>query len=105
MLKSLKVKGFKSLNKVRVDFPRLTVLFGPNAAGKSNLLEAVQMLSRIGTSRTLSDAFSGPVRGYPLEAFTFPHGGLPELLRRDKAAFALEATVASGEDPYQYRIG
>ena len=50
MLKSLHVKGFKSLTDLRVEFPQLTVLFGPNAAGKSNLLEAVQMLSRIGTT-------------------------------------------------------
>ena len=61
--------------------PGLTVVAGDNGEGKSNLLEAVQMLSRLGTSRTLADAFAGPVRGYPLEAFTFPPGGLPELLR------------------------
>src|SRR6266568_1462755 len=65
MLKHLKVHGFKSLADVEVSFPRLTVLFGPNAAGKSNLLEAVQLISRIATSRTLSDAFASPVRGYP----------------------------------------
>ena len=69
MLKRLRVAGFKSLVDLQVDFPKLTVPFGPNAAGKSNLLEAVQMLSRIGTERTLSEAFAGPVRGYPLEAF------------------------------------
>jgi predicted ATPase len=104
MLKSLKVQGFKSLTALEVDFPQLTVLFGPNAAGKSNLLEAVQMLSRLGTSRTLSDAFSGPIRGYPLEAFTFPPGGLPELLRRKEARFTLETTIEHGEDCYAYRI-
>ena len=38
MLIRLTVSGFKSLVDVEVDFPRLTVLFGPNAAGKSNLL-------------------------------------------------------------------
>lgn len=42
MLQRLKVQGFKSLTDLEVDLPRLTVLFGPNAAGKSNLLEAVQ---------------------------------------------------------------
>ena len=58
MLRRLAVKGFKSLADVEVDFPRLTVFFGPNAAGKSNLLDAIQALSRIGTCRTIADALS-----------------------------------------------
>ena len=49
MLKKLTVCGFKSLKDVTVEFPRMAVLFGPNAAGKSNLLDAIQALSRIGT--------------------------------------------------------
>lgn len=40
MLRKLRVTGFKSLADVTVGFPRLSVLFGPNSAGKSNLLEA-----------------------------------------------------------------
>jgi len=74
MLKSLKVQGFKSLNELSVAFPRLTVLFGPNAAGKSNLLEAVQALSRIGTCNTLADALAPPIQGYPVESFAFGAG-------------------------------
>src|SRR3972149_2956524 len=59
MLKSLTVRGFKSLKDVTVELPRMAVLFGPNAAGKSNLLDAIQALSRIGTQRTLADALGG----------------------------------------------
>ena len=35
MLKKLTVRDFKSLRYVTVELPRLAVLFGPNAAGKS----------------------------------------------------------------------
>ena len=66
MLRNLKVRGFKSLKDVSIDLPRMAVLFGPNAAGKSNLLDAIQALSRIGTQRTLADALGEPIRGYPL---------------------------------------
>ena len=104
MLQRLKVQGFKSLTDLEVDLPRLTVLFGPNAAGKSNLLEAVQALSRLGTNRTLSDAFSSAIRGYPLEAFGFPAGGLPALLRQPTARFSLEAAVGKGNDHFRYRV-
>jgi len=104
MLKTLAVRGFKSLAEARIEFPRLAVLFGPNAAGKSNLLEAAQALSRIGTLRTLSDALSAPIRGYPIEAFAFPAGGLPELLGKPSASFSLEADLGIGDADYRYRI-
>lgn len=104
MLESLHVTGFKSLANTRLAFPRLTVLFGPNAAGKSNVLDAVQALSRIGTLRTLSDALSEPIRGYPIEAFSFPRGGLPELLASARARFELEADLSVGKEAYRYRV-
>jgi energy-coupling factor transporter ATP-binding protein EcfA2 len=102
VLKKLTVKGFKSLEDVAVEFPRMAVLFGPNAAGKSNLLDAVQALSRIGTSRTLSDALSEPIRGYPIEAFAFPAGGLAALLSETTASFSLETVLDVGKEHYLY---
>ena len=104
MLSWLTVDGFKSLADVEVDFPRLTVFFGPNAAGKSNLLDAVQALSRIGTSRTLAEALTEPIRGYPIEAFAFPHGGLSELLSSERAEFTLGAYIWTRREHYRYSI-
>lgn len=106
MLKKLIVKGFKSLEDVAVEFPRMAVLFGPNAAGKSNLLDAIQALSRVGTSRTLSDALSEPIRGYPIEAFAFPAGGLAALLSQTSARFSLETVLDVGKEHllYNYRF-
>jgi predicted ATPase len=104
VLRQLIVKGFKSLADVEVTFPRLAVLFGPNAAGKSNLLDAIQALSRIGTSRTLSDALTEPIRGYPVEAFAFPEGGLAALLSQRVACFSLNATLEISKDLYDYRV-
>ncbi|MGH8468769.1 MAG: AAA family ATPase [Gammaproteobacteria bacterium] len=104
MLKNLTVRGFKSLKDVTVDFPRMAVLFGPNAAGKSNLLDAIQALSRIGTQRTLADALSEPIRGYPIEAFSFPPGGLADLLSSSSPHFSLEANLTREKDAYRYRV-
>ena len=101
MLSRLAVKGFKSLAEVEVTFPRLAVLFGPNAAGKSNLLDAVQALSHAGTARTLSDALSEPIRGYPVEAFAFPRGGLAALLSQKAARFSLDADLSIDRDRYR----
>lgn len=100
------IKGFKSLEEVDVEFPRVAVLFGPNAAGKSNLLDAIQALSRIATSRTLSDALSEPIRGHPIEAFAFPAGGLPSLLSKESTSFSLETSLDIGKEHflYHYRV-
>lgn len=97
MLRGLKVKGFKSLVDVDLNLPSLTVLFGPNAAGKSNFLDALMLLSRCGTERTLADAIGGPIRGNPLELFTFPPGGLAQLVRQDVASMTLGAELVLGD--------
>ena len=104
MLRHLKVSGFKSLADVEIDLPKMTVLFGPNAAGKSNLLDAIQALSRIGTSRTLSDALAEPIRGYPVEAFSFPQGGLAELLNQQAASFSLGGDLDVAKDHFRYHV-
>ena len=61
MLKKLTVRDFKSLSEVTVELPRLSVLFGPNAVGKSNLLDAIQALSWMGNARTVIRRTRGAV--------------------------------------------
>ncbi len=105
MLQRLHIHGFKSLVDVETSLPSVAVLFGPNASGKSNLLDAIQALSRLGTSRTVSDALSEPIRGYQAEAFSFPAGGLAGLLTQTSADFRMEATLRTGKDAFRYAIG
>ena len=112
MLRRIKITGFKSLTDVQLEMPRLAVLAGPNAAGKSNVLDALQMLARTATNRTLSEALSDPIRGFPAEAFTVPSGGLPELLQQPSARFSIEADLELREssdhgksERVRYRVG
>lgn len=110
MLSRLRVQGFKSLLDVEIELAPLVVLMGPNAAGKSNLLESLLLLSRLATEPTLAAAFEPPLRGYPLEAFSLPEEGLENLLRQDHAELTLEAVVHSNPassrpvpEPLRYR--
>ncbi len=106
MLKTFRVQGFKSLKSVDgLELAPLTVFFGPNAAGKSNLLDAFLLLSRLATSQTLADTITKPVRGLPLELFAFPPGGLPDLVKQGTARFSLEAEIQppSSNDRLRYR--
>jgi predicted ATPase len=106
MLKTFKIKGFKSLEDVSVELPKLAVLFGPNATGKSNFIDALQLLSRLSSERTIADALSGPIRGYPMEQFNLPDGGLSELLNKSDVSLSLEADIIPHKtDPIRYRIG
>ncbi len=93
MLKRVKIQGYKSLADVEVNLQPLSVLFGPNASGKSNFLDALQLLSRIATSSKLKDAFNYPYRGTPLESFTFGNDGIQGLLAKDSITFSIEVDV------------
>ena len=93
MLKRAHIKGYKSLADVEVQLEPLTVLLGPNAAGKSNFLDALQLLSKLGTSRTLKDAFDSPYRGKPLESFRIGKTGIKGLIEQERLAFSMEADL------------
>jgi AAA15 family ATPase/GTPase len=46
MLKRIKITNYKSLRDFEIrDLSKLCVIFGANAAGKSNFLDALQLLS------------------------------------------------------------
>ena len=94
MLKRIHIRGFKSFKDMEVSLCPLVVLVGPNATGKSNLLDALQLLSRLGTSRTLREAFDPPCRGKPLESFTIGSGGIRGLLEQDRLSFSIEADLS-----------
>ncbi len=89
MLERVVVRGFKSIVSGELAIGPLAVLFGPNTAGKSNFLEALLVLSRFASGRTLSDAVEPPLRGYPVEAFALPETGLEGLLAQETAEFTI----------------
>lgn len=93
MLRRVEIRGYKSLVDVKIDLKPLVVLFGPNAAGKSNFLDALQLLSRMVSARTLKEAFEPPYRGKPLESFSFGSEGIPKLLTEESASFSIQADI------------
>lgn len=72
MLQSITLENFKSYRSATLPLAELTVLIGANASGKSNLIEAIQLLAWIAKGRRLSDLLMGlkdrelSVRGTPL---------------------------------------
>lgn len=94
MLKRIRIRGYKSFDDLETRLGPLAVLFGPNASGKSNFLDALQLLSRLATSRTVAEAFDPPHRGAPLESFALGEDGLKGALARERLTLAIEADLS-----------
>ena len=92
MIRRVFIKGYKSLRDIDISLKPLTVIIGPNASGKSNLLDGLGLLSRIVTEPTINAAFDEH-RGIPLEAFFVSTGGLEELLEQDNLTFTLGVDI------------
>lgn len=93
MIQRIAIRGYKSIRDLDLRLENLTVLIGPNAAGKSNFLDALQLMSRLAGSRTLIEAFAPPYRGKPLESFWFGDQGLEGLTHQKSASFSIEVDV------------
>ena len=70
MITKIEINGFKSFYNFEMEFSPLTVIAGTNASGKSNLFDALNLLSNL--SRTdLRNAFADKqLRGEVSELFS-----------------------------------
>jgi predicted ATPase len=93
MIRAVRLRGYKSFTDFSLRLEPLSVFFGPNAAGKSNLLDALQLLSRLVECKSLKDAFESPYRGKPIESFAFPPNGVEGLLEKESVNFMLSVDV------------
>ena len=87
MITQIEITGFKTFTDFVMEFSPLTVIAGTNASGKSNLFDALQLLSRIAET-DLRTAF-GEQRGDARELFTqYDNGEYAQ-----KMSFKLEMLV------------
>lgn len=70
MITSIRINGFKSFQNFEMIFTPLTVVAGVNASGKSNLFDALQLLSRLAETDLKTAFNSSGQRGNPSELFT-----------------------------------
>ncbi len=69
MITYLKITGFKSFHDFEMEFTPLTIVAGTNASGKSNLFDALMLLSNLAETDNIKRAFKDQ-RGEFLELFT-----------------------------------
>lgn len=87
MLTRIEIDGFKTFEKFSLDLRPFVVILGPNAAGKSNLFDAIRLLSGLANADLRTAVHD--MRGEPTElfrrAYTGDHG--------HKMSFAVEVLL------------
>jgi predicted ATPase len=95
MLRELHVSGYRSLRNTSLAFEPLTVVLGANGAGKTNLYNALQLLSAA-AGGTLAQALSA-------------QGGLPSALwagqRRKQESHRIEISIDLEDFAYELQVG
>ena len=89
MITYIKINGFKSFQNFEMEFTPLTVIAGTNASGKSNLFDALRLLSSLSESDKLQTAFRKEQRGEIYELFT----QYDESTYADEMEFCVEMLV------------
>lgn len=79
MLTRLEIDGFKTFELLDIRLQPFTVILGSNAAGKSNLFDAIRLLSLLAT-RDVAEAVK-EMRGEPLELFRLTPRGRSKQIR------------------------
>ncbi|WP_159812955.1 AAA family ATPase [Actinomyces sp. zg328] len=102
-LTELRLTCFKSFRDAVVPLDGMTVLTGRNSSGKSNVLDALDVLSRLATPERLRDSLDGHRReGGPVR------GGAKGLAPHGESSFTLGCTVrvsgADGAVDYLYDV-
>lgn len=69
MITKIEINGFKSFNNFEMQFTPMTVIAGINGSGKSNLFDAIKLISRLAEVDNIKRAFKEQ-RGEFIELFT-----------------------------------
>ncbi|HCF26060.1 MAG TPA: hypothetical protein DEV81_02285, partial [Cyanobacteria bacterium UBA11049] len=88
MLTRIEIDGFKTFEGFGLDLGPMQVILGPNASGKSNLFDAIRLLSNLAGSDLRSSVRD--LRGEPVELFRIQADGS----RSTRMTFAVELLLA-----------
>jgi predicted ATPase len=96
VLKQLILENWKSFHHAELPIDPLTVLIGTNASGKSNVVEALEFLHRIGRDVDIETALSGN------EILPSIRGGVEWAARKPENQFTLKALIRGEDDNTDY---
>ncbi|MGW0594983.1 AAA family ATPase [Streptosporangium sp. NPDC002607] len=107
MIKSIKLKNFKSFRDAEVRLGPVSIILGANGAGKSNLFDAFRFLKAIGEGRSVRDAIEGhTLPGSTTGAVSGIRGGNSTVthLSSKSKKFELSVEIKVGDDTLNYYV-
>lgn len=90
MITKIEIDGFKTFSNFSMEFSPLTVIAGTNASGKSNLFDALQLLSYLASTDLRSAFANKQLRGGISELFT----KIDDVYCSNEMSFAVEILTA-----------
>ncbi|NEO72104.1 AAA family ATPase [Moorena sp. SIO3H5] len=96
MLKKLILENWKSFRYAEFPIDPLTVLIGTNASGKSNLIDALELLKRIVLGKDIRSALAGDA------AFPGIRGGVEWASLKPESHFTLKVVLEGEDDETDY---
>jgi predicted ATPase len=98
-LKYLQLNNFKSFAKAEIAFSPFSLIVGANAAGKSNIRDALRFLHGISRGYSLDETMNGKRKG-GIRLWSGVRGGSAELCRHGES----ELSICAGIGEYTYSI-
>ncbi len=101
MLKELHLQNWKSYQSAHLFFDPITVLIGTNASGKSNALDAMQLLNRLANGVNITSALAGDTNIQGIR------GGLEWACLKNEKKFSFSVVSQPRDDDqieYHYKI-
>jgi hypothetical protein len=91
MLTKLRLKNFKNFKDAELHLGGFTVLLGTNAAGKSNICDALRLLHGLAANYSIAEIFGGRYENGSLQ-WKGLRGWLSEIAFQGASTFLIEAT-------------
>jgi predicted ATPase len=96
MIKSIHLKNWKSFRDATLYFDPLTILIGTNASGKSNALDAIDFLARMGQGKDLGTCLRSESNS---DSF---RGGVDWVTTKGEKSFTITIKVSGEEENVEY---
>ena len=100
MIKSIHLQNWKSFRDATLYFDPLTILIGTNSSGKSNALDSIDFLARMGQGKDLATCLRSESNG---DSF---RGGVDWVATKGEKTFTITLFVSGAveSEEYEYSI-
>lgn len=104
MIRSLRLRDFKSFRDVEVPLGPFTLVVGTNASGKSNLRDALRFLHGVGLGFTIAEIFGEKYGPGGILQWRGIRGGLPEAARVGSETSRIAFDVVTSVEHAQFGL-